>query len=91
MFAKSSLLIVNRQQAHCGNCKTFGPSLAETPEGEYLGAPECGCEWLGWTSLDFDTNGYGQEYYGVTPDRNGQGVGIVHMPWVPRTEVDWTA
>ena len=81
VIAKSSLLIVNRQQAHCGNCKTFG---APDATGERPGAPECQCDWQGWTTLDFDVRG---------PSRNFE-QGLEHalfMPFVSRAEIDWTA
>lgn len=94
MIHKSELLFVNTQQSRCGNCGLSGATWAETPESEHIAAPDCQCEWVGWSSDYFHIDqswGMHITTFGELDDPNWteHGVGIVTMPFIPRTDITW--
>lgn len=83
MIHKSKVLFIQQQQALCRGCGAMGEKSTLGPEGAFIGAPECQCDWVGWSSYDF---GVSQETHGFGLVGGGL---IVEMPFIPRSEIVW--
>lgn len=89
---KSKILFVNTQQCRCGNCGklslSWGEMKAAGRHGEQMSAPDCQCEWAGWSSDYFHIDEKFQDRFGFGYEPGSRDASIVPFPFVHRPMID---